>query len=199
MSLSLGPVAARAIHRRPVKLGKRLLMRASVIPYFDSVGVARTVMVVWPASPRIAFLRLAPDLVQVPWLSAVKIAAAFDQARDVDAEEAASLTAGCWHWDPWWVLEAKRFAHHPAVPVLKATNCADRFRQPVRECYFARDLTHLVSVDVKGVVGRVPYTPDLLPEIPAPASPARRHRGWRLDPFWLRKPRRHCDAGRIVL
>ena len=188
MSLSL-PVSARHLHRRPTRLRQTTLMRASLFPFFDAGGLVRTLMLVWPPSPRIVFLQQMPDLVRVPWLSTVKVAAELEPGSDTDAARAAQLTAGCWHYDPWWVLRAKRFANHPAVPVLKATNCAERFRLPVKECYFARDLSHLVSVDLAGHTTRQVFTPELLPERTV-AQPEVRQREWRLDPFWLRKPRR---------
>ncbi len=193
MSHSPPSVSARHLHRRPARLRRTTLIRASLFPFFDTLGSVKTLMLVRPPAPYIVFFQLVPDLVRVPWLSAVKIASALEPKSDVDAEQAANLTDGCWHYDPWWVLKAKRFAGHPAVPVLKATNCAGRFRFPVKECYFARDLSRLLSVDLEGYTTRQPFSPELLPERISPVGEKRR-RHWQLDPFWLRKTGRRVSG-----
>ncbi len=190
------PVEARRLHSRPVRLRDGVtLVEASVFPYFDSEGVVTSLMLVWPASPSILMLELEPGLVRVPWFGPVEIGADFAELRDADAARARTLAGGLWHWDPWWVLRAARYAGHTAVPVLKATNCVDLFPEGVGGCYFARDLTRVVGFARTGAMraemkidgSLMSFLPEGGSEGPQPASGASPTE-WRLDPFWLHQP-----------
>lgn len=188
-----GPVAARQLHRRRVRLRDTALERATLFPFFDREGQVSALMLVWPASPRIVLVE-HPGLFSVPLLGDVRMRAGRQALVGVDAGQAAAMTAGSWHYDPWWLLREARFRGHPAVPVLKATNCVERFTEPVSACYFSRDLASLQTLDVEDSDSEaqvsVPFTADRLPERSAKdpyRSPAK---GWRLDPFWQRESAR---------
>ena len=192
--MSFLPVAARSLHQQRVRLRDEVLERASFFPFFDPEGKTRALMLVWPPERPIVILPYQPGLVRIRWWGDVELRADFAALRDVDAGAVAAV--GLWHYDPWWVLREECFRSHPAVPVLKATNCAGVFLKPVYGCYFNRDLSRLIGVAAQGkdasglaIVDRtfVRFKPDLLPtrRSPVPASAAA---GWRLDPTW-----RHRD------
>jgi hypothetical protein len=171
-----------------VRLCDAELEDASLFPFFDDQGAADALMLVWPESRTIAVLELRSGLVEVPMWGAAALDVDFAALRDLDARGAARLAAGRWHYDPWWVLREPRFRGHPAVPALKATNCAGRLRKPFRQLYFEHDLSSIyrLTVDYQGFLA---FSPDLLPARPDPypeSSPAAT--GWRLDPVW-----RHPD------
>lgn len=122
-------VDAGSLHRRTVVLyrqgshGEELtvgrLEKASLFPYFDGRGTVRTVMLVWPASPWIAFL--GPERIEIGTFGSIRLRAELTELRDVEPREL-EQAAQLWHVDPWWVLAESRFYGHPAVPALKATN-----------------------------------------------------------------------------
>ncbi len=190
------PVEARRLHGRPVRLRDgTTLVEASVFPYFDSTGTVTSLMLVWPASPSILMLEMAPGRVRVPWFGPIEIDVDLARLADADATRATTLAGGFWHWDPWWVLKAARYTGQTPVPVLKATNCVHRLPEGVAGCYCARDLTRVVGFARKGALrAEVQIDASLMDSLPASgserpklaldASPA----GWRLDPFWLRQP-----------
>ncbi len=188
---SFVPVPARRLHGRPVRLrDATTLVEASLFPFFDSEGLVRSLMLVWPASPSILILTIEPGRVRVPWFGPVEIDADFAEQRNADAARARTLAGGLWHWDPWWALKAARYQGHTAVPVLKATNCVDLFPERTAECFFARDLTRVVGFARRTQAG-VKIDSKLMdvlsarvPEAPVPGAPAA---GWRLDPFWQRQ------------
>lgn len=187
-----GPVAARQLHRRRVRLRDRLLLQASLFPFFDGEGRVKASMLVWPDSESIVLLPHRPRLFRVPLLSDVTLRSDHQALVDTNAERATEITAGCWHYDPWWLLREPRFHGHSAVPVLKATNCVQRFVDPVRACYFSRDLSRLeaLGLEEKGSTDStlVPFEPAHLPERPATVPLQRRRAAsWRLDPFWQRR------------
>lgn len=190
------PVEARRLHGRPVRLrDATALVEASLFPFFDSDGLVTSLMLVWPAASSILMLEMEPGRVRVPWFGPIEIDADFAEQGDADAARARTLAGGLWHWDPWWVLRAARYAGHPAVPVLKATNCVDRLPEGVAGCYFARDLTQVMGFARRGalraevqidatLMDSLPASGSERPKAVAGASPA----GWRLDPFWQRQP-----------
>lgn len=186
------PVSARRLHTRPVRLRDAVLEEASLFPFFDAAGDVRSLMLVSPASSSILLLEAEADLARVPWLGPVELGADLAEHRDSDAGHAEALAGGLWHYDPWWALKASRYEGHPAVPVLKATNCVDLFPKPVVACYFARDLTRVVGFARKGHSGAeidrtlLDYLPVLVPPEAEP-SPGPSPTGWTLDPFWQRR------------
>jgi hypothetical protein len=177
-----------------VRLRDTVLEQASLFPFFDPRGQVQALMLVWPAASDILILEYRPDLVRLRWWGRIEVRSELAALRNVDGH-AATAFAGLWHYDPWWVLRAPRFASHSAVPVLKATNCAGRFRTPVLGCHFSRDLSRLEGVTVKsktisgvGALERsyARFTPELLPRRREPAPPYPGRREWELNPFWLR-------------
>lgn len=217
--MSLFPVAARSLHRRRVRLRDFVLERASVFPFFDREGRTRALMLVWPPARPIVVLEypsVGPpwgersELAKVRWWGEIQLDVEFAGLRDtsvaglrnIDANRAASVAGvppeagkwGTWHYDPWWVLREPCFAGHPAVPALKATNCAGAFLKPIYGCFFSRDLSRFVGVTTKsrnhsGLSALDytyrPFSPELLPE-DRPRVRPRQPSGWSLDPFWLR-------------
>ncbi len=195
--MSFLPVAARSLHLRRVRLRDFVLERASVFPFFDRQGRVTALMLVWPPARQIVVLELQPGLAQVGFWGDVELRVDFASLRDVCADrvDAAASAARLWHYDPWWVLRADRFSGHPAVPDLKATNCAGAFLKPVYGCFFSRDLSRLVGVTTRSRthsgLSALDFTyrlfsPELLPEKPRPVRPPRSSKEWTLDPFWLR-------------
>ncbi len=200
--MSLFPVAARSLHQRRVRLRDFVLEGASLFPFFDREGRTRALMLVWPPARPIVVLDfpsgdLSPgersDLVRVRWWGEIQLGVDFAALRNIDAGRAAVAT-GLWHFDPWWVLREACFEGHPAVPVLKATNCAGAFLKPIYGCFFSRDLSRFVGVTTKsrshsGLSALDytyrPFSPQLLPEERPRARPPQSS-GWTLDPFWLR-------------
>ncbi|MCP3956900.1 MAG: hypothetical protein GY719_03510 [bacterium] len=189
------PVAASTLHRRKVHLRDAQLGAASLFPFFDAGGNVDRLMLVWPPSRTIAALEPRPGLVEVTMWDAIEIDADLAALRDLDAQTAAELAAGRWHYDPWWVLRHPRYGGHPAVPALKATNCAERFRLPFRQLFFEHDLSRVARLTTdKMSIARLwrdeqfqAFTPDLLPprQDPRP-EPARAPSTWRLAPIWRR-------------
>ncbi len=202
--MSLFPVAARSLHQRRVRLRDFVLERGSVFPFFDREGRVRALMLVWPPARRIVVLERRSDdplegrsdLARARWWGEIQLDVGFAALRDVrvDAGTVAAV-AGLCHYDPWWVLREACFEGHPAVPALKATNCAGAFLKPVYGCYFSRDLSRLAGVTTKSRSHSGasaldftyrPFSPELLPEKSAPARPPRSPAAWTPDPFWLR-------------
>ncbi len=191
------PVTARALHRRRIRLRDYLLERASLFPFFDREGRVQSLMLVWPPAPEIVMLPYEPGLFRIRWWDEIELRASFASLRDLGAIETIGAVAAVWlwHYDPWWVLRAACYDNHPAVPALKATNCAGGFLKPVYGCVFSSDLSRLIRVTTRSgsasglaAVDRtsIAFTPDLLPDDPSIGRPVKAVREWTLDPFWLR-------------
>ncbi len=202
------PAAARSLHNRRVRLHDFVIERASLFPFFDREGEVRSLMLVWPPSRKIVMLDHRSDLARVRFWGEIQLCASYASLRDVCDERADGAVGSTWlwHYDPWWVLRADRFHDHPAVPALKATNCAGGFLKPVYGCYFSRDLSRLVGVTTKArthtglsaldTTYRV-FSPELLPEkssLAGPPRPPRPAKEWTLEPFWLRQNWRRSPA-----
>lgn len=196
------PVSARWLHRRRIRLRDGSLKRASLFPFFDGLGDVQALMLVAPPAPEIFVLEKV-DRVRTRFWAGVELDLELAELRD--AGDRVGPLARLWHFDPWWVLREACFEGHPAVPILKATNCADAFSKRVTDCYFNRDLSRLTGVMARGSnrsflsaldQNLVEFTPDLLPERPAAVPPATPpSKDWILDPFWLRRSWRHPASG----
>ena len=78
-------------------------------------------------------------------------------------EEAAQL----WHFDPWWVLDDRRFRNHPGLAALKSTNVRG-VRAEIDDLVYDRELGRIKRVSIHGETGRASqdWGADLLPESP---------------------------------
>ena len=114
-------VTPNMLHRRRVRLHDMTLEGASLFPFFDDTGRIRHYMLVWPASPWIVAFRHRANAIRFRFFWPIEIDKSMAALSDLGRERATVLGA-LWHWDPWWVLAHPRFATHPAVPALKATN-----------------------------------------------------------------------------
>ena len=177
------PIGARSLHRRKVRLQDAELEGASLFPFFDAGGAVAWLMLVWPGASTIAAMEL--QSVVVPMWGAVEIDAEVAGILDLDAERATELAASRWHYDPWWLLREPRYRGHPAVPALKASNCAGRFERPIRQLYFKHDLLAVATL-TENHQEFFAFKPELLPPR-EDLRPAPTLSGWRLDPVWLQK------------
>ncbi len=195
-----------ALYCRSLQLRGRRLEKASLFPFFDRQGATRLLMLTTQDSGRIALIghhaglftrrRFRPSRLDVDF-------GALTNATESEHDRLADL----WHFDPWWELGEARYAGHPAVPALKATNIPghDKTWQTV------------VFDDTLGIVRRVTlgtteadpdrdeegseasqrYTPRLLKRAEAARfeatddgwstthrAPTGWFKPWRLQPFW---------------
>lgn len=193
---SLLPLPASHLHRRRVRLVDATLEEASLFPLFDGDGEVHALMMVWPASSVIALVEYDRELIEAPWwFGPIRLDLTRSVLRNADASHArAEAVAHLWHYDPWWVLEHRRFADHAAVPALKSTNAPGQFRQEVTELYYRRDLSRVgwVALDGKGDEMPARFMSELLPERPPPVGfrpAAARRGGWRLKAELARRLR----------
>jgi len=118
----------------------------------------------------------------------IRIVAATSDVRAVSGEAGARV-GGLWHYDPWWVLDERRYARHPDVPVLKATNCAGRLRPGVKMLHYRGNLSRISMVTVRTArsIGLEPWQSAFLPNRetrPTPQWPAFIDLTWQLNPVW---------------
>ena len=189
------PVSATRLHECDVRLGELIIREASLFPFFDRSGRVCFVMLVRPASPALEVLEYQPERFRVPLFGLIEI----DDdggARSLNPRRLESISS-LWHFDPWWVLQASRYADHPGLRALIATNAVSRFVSPVVECYYVRDLSRVGWIHGKRgrhSSGYEAFGPEILPQThPSAAAvgphPATAATGWRLDPIWM-----HTDA-----
>ena len=190
------PVSAKSLHRRQVRIGDDVFENASLLPFFDSRGQVRQVLVLRPDSSQIQLLRWRAGDFVVPLWSSVRVTGESIWLRPVSDDRLDEL-ADLWHYDPRWLLNASRYRKHWALEYLKATNCADRFTGDVKALWYRRDLSQLTWVEVKSFseFNLQRWRSDLLPQRPDAAAPRRRVTGaWRLDPAWRRWPPAHQNV-----
>lgn len=181
-------VPARRLRGRALRASDGMIRGASLLPFFDRQGRVQRVMVLVAGSPRIRLLAWRPDLLRATWFGPIPMAAAICEARPISGPLDFRLH-GLWHYDPWWMLDDEAYARHPAVPALKAANCAGRLRPDVKMLHFRRDLARvsLVTTSKRGNVSLQRWRADLLPAAQARPMPADRVPGltpWQLDPIW---------------
>jgi hypothetical protein len=184
------PISARRLRHCTLRMKDRRLRGAAVCPFFDRTGRVSHLMILPPDGNRIHFVPWLPDDWLVPLFGPVKLRRLPNELPDIGSE-ATSIDVSLVHYDPWWLLDAPRYAHHGARAQLKATNCVGRLTKVVRMVYFHRDLSRATWVVIRRSRSRtemIPWRADLL--LP-PREPQERQRRatpgeiWQLDPIWL--------------
>ena len=206
--MNLLPVSARRLCHRRLRGQGSLTRDACLFPFFDRAGGVAQVMLLTADSDRICLVRWRPRLFRVPAWGPICLREALPAFPEITAENLKSVET-LWHYDPWWMLDNDRYAGHRAVPILKATNCADQLRRGHRivMAYFRRDLARLtwVAARDRGSVRLRSWQGEFLPAGPrkettpvsamaADAQPlgmarTRAHGSapvWRLAPIWSR-------------
>lgn len=118
-------VSQKALHGKTFHLPDGRLTEASVFPLFLRSGRVELLMVTDAASGLITLVDWRAGLFARALLGPRRLDLPLSQRRttvadgdDLDAERLDRL----WHFDPWWELDENRYAAHPLVPALKATN-----------------------------------------------------------------------------
>jgi hypothetical protein len=179
------PVSSRSLRKRTLQGNAGRLSRAALFPLFDQSGQVRQVMVVAPDSSRLLFFDPGEAAPIVPLWGTIRFRRQFSWRADDDLSGAEPL----WHFDPDWMLRDSRFESSEMAPLIRATNCAGKFKQRIKFVYFRRDLMRVRWVTNRSSDGwqLIRYNPDLLP--PPPSQPRRarkRPAGWTLSPFWMK-------------
>jgi len=182
------PVSARRLCRRALRTQDCVIPAAWLLPFFDRAGSVQAIMLLTSESGDICLLPWRPGLINVPVWGPISLAGHGTSIRAIADEQFKKIEL-LWHFDPWWVLAADRYAAHRAVGPLKATNCAGRLRRKVKMVYYRRDLSRLSSVRIRTRNGIEieSWKRDLLlasKVAPAPAPIERAPPAWRLDPIW---------------
>ena len=183
------PIPARSLHRRKVRIGDDVFDDVSLFPFFNQAGQVKHVLVLRDDTSQICLMRWRPGDFAVPLWSAVKVTGESAWLPPL-SEDGLEELAGLWHYDPWWVLNARRYRKLWAVDELKATNCVHKLTVDVKTLWFRRDLSRSNWVEVRShsEYNLQRWKARLLPDPPASAD----HRGrqgaatWRFDPVWAR-------------
>ena len=190
MFLGMG---ARRLHKRRVQFADGEVATVSLFPFFTREGSIEQVLGADWDTGALWTTTAHADLLRTRWWGPHELFKTRSGLRDVGDGDA---LAHLWHFDPWWVLRQDRFASHPAVPVLKATNCVPALGGRRAHLTYRRDLTRLAWAFHKSGNSQVwsRWSADLLPS-ESPARVAQRHRSasaavWTLDPPWAALTRR---------
>ena len=182
-------VSARSLHRRTVRIGDDVFENVSLFPFFNPAGRVRHVLILRDDTSQICLMRWRAGDFAVPLWSAVKVTGESAWLPPL-SEDGLKELEGLWHYDPWWVLNARRYRKLWAVDELKATNCVNRFAADMKALWFRRDLSRLSWVEVRShsEFNLQRWRPSLLPERPSVGgqSKDRPEVTWRFDPVWAR-------------
>jgi hypothetical protein len=141
-----GRISAEDLYRRPMRMGRDVShpSEASFFPFFDAAGEVQWLMLTLPGDAEIYFVR--PQAVAVGSQTAEPVLLEKEPTSWTDLTAEARVEIGdLWHFDPWWALTAPRYADHPALAALKATNCVAQLDLPASDVQFSRDLDRLVA------------------------------------------------------
>lgn len=187
------PIWQSKIHDRQMFMDGERHAGTSVFPLFDDAGMTHLLMVTTGDSPDIGLLDYRPGLLQRLVFRPPRLARC-DLALRPTKETLEGLD-GLWHVDPWWALTDPRYAGHPLVPKLKATNISG-YDHRWRDAGFDRHLRRIrvVQLGTGAEATHKWFKPPLLggakvARARATAhqrSSATSHANWRLRPFWQR-------------
>ena len=113
----------RLLHRRLVHDGMRL-DKATLFPMFHNSGAVEDVLVVDAHSAELYLIPLTYCSVRAGRWGPVVVNGSLEALTRHSVERIEDL----WHFDPWWLLAEKRFDALEVTPLLKATNCVEKFR-----------------------------------------------------------------------
>lgn len=188
------PVSARRLCHRDLQAADGLVRDVCLFPFFDLSGHVRHVMLLTAEPTLIQVLPWQKGLFRVPMWAPIRSSASFAGLRPITRADADLLRA-LWHFDPWWMLDEPAYASHWAVPILKATNCADELAQKhhIRMVYFRRHLSRLSGIIIR-TKSKLQYTgwkavyqPVKQPTpVHEPSQAVHEKPRWRLDPMWTR-------------
>jgi hypothetical protein len=167
--------------------------KASIFPYFDASGEVKQLMVLLPDLKTAAVIPFEKGLASVSLMGAVRMS--MDSAEIGSHSNFTSQQIDhLYHYDPNWHLSHERFADYWAKDLIKQTNCADHFKENVRQLIFSSDLSAVKCFVMKSRLVNLfrPVPPEILLESlhPTPSEtgdlskPAKRE--WRLYPIWKR-------------
>ncbi len=180
-----------SLHDIRLQLVDQRIEQTSLFPFFDREGSIRALMLISQDSGDIALVPYRPGLFLHRLFRPSRLdlrRADLRNSRFRDAHRLARL----WHFDPWWVLADKRYAHHSAVPTLRATNIVG-FDKPFDRIWFDSVLSRaLLVASGRGEATKVKrFSPGLLDKAEgkrsrsiSQATAEKSSSEWRLRPFW---------------
>jgi len=185
-------VGQHSLHDSPVQLLDQRLDNASLFPFFDAEGVTRSLMLTHRNSSDIFLVPYRPGVFGRRLFGPNRISLQRSDLRNSRFEDA-ELVAPLWHFDPWWELAEERYADHPAVPTLRATNIVG-FEESLRRIWFDSGLSQarLVAIGAGESRRLKGFSPGLLDEAKrkrvattsAQAASGKSRSEWKLRPFW---------------
>jgi len=185
-------VRAERLHRCTLQFEDESLEHATLFPFFKRGGEVERLLVIDPWEGTAWVLPFEPNLMSVPFFERrVKIRTALGALRQLNEDEADKLSE-LWHFDPWWLLDEEPFDVQPTTPLLKKTNCVDRFAIDNPGLGFRRDLSKVVWLFGGSPRQRnfIRWKPTLLPRRRSRAKESTSqvgHSSWILDPVWQRR------------
>ena len=178
-------VRASQLHQRTLVCRDLAIQEATLFPFFDDQGATEHVLIVEARSSDLRTFRLHDSRVWIPGRGKVRLDVSIRPLEEHVVEQLAPL----WHYDPWWLLTDERFASEAAVPILKQTNCVDRFEQEPADLVFSACLSGVRKVKFARPSEEYQtklFCPDMLPprEFAQSEDRGATTPGWHLDPFW---------------
>jgi hypothetical protein len=177
---------ASRLHSRELILGQTRIATATLFPFFDCNGLVEQVMIVDADSSDLLSFRVDEMRVRVPLWGPIRMDGSVVRLDEYMIDHFAPL----WHFDPWCLLQDKRFADQAIIPVLTATNCAEAFLdQRPSDLLFNQRLSQLRKVQFPAPAESYQHRPfgaEMLPSREAASldvaekSPT----GWQLIPIW---------------
>jgi hypothetical protein len=177
------PISAKRFARRKVVMLDGTIPKATLLPFFNAEGKTQAVLLVDPQSTDLKMF-WEPSRIAVPWWGAIRVDDYPEEVTEDDLEELARL----WHFDMWRLLADKPYADNELTETLKATNSVGQWRAPVKNLWYAGDLSRVRWVTVKGSDSDSiqAFSTEALPETRPllKTKSASRQSGWELIPFW---------------
>jgi hypothetical protein len=188
------PVSSHRLRGRELRLEPGLAGEScTLLPFFDSGGVVRRVMVVTAGTSELRFFAPSEAVVRIPLWGPIQLATSSPALRVLEYEDLDPLKS-LWHYDPWWLLTSPGEPQNDRARLLKQTNCVGRFDPAagtVQRLLYARDLTRVAWLvcTSAGSTSWKRFRSKLLPqreEVPSKEPRGSRKFGWQLAPFWSR-------------
>jgi len=132
----------KTLHLQKIWFRNEPVEGTSIYPLFDKNTQVKQLMVILPGIDDIYIVPWNPGLVNFGFWGTRRLMLSLGELRTHNCFNSASFRA-LHHYDPWWILDKRRFWRYRDFEQLRQTNCANKFTQRIMTACFNSDLSKL--------------------------------------------------------
>ena len=187
---------AKTLHRQKIWFRDEPVERTSIMPLFDQDSQVKQLIIILPEIDDIYIVPWNPRLVKLGFWGSKQLRLDLAELKSYSRFNSSSFSC-LYHYDPWWVLERRRFWRYRDLEQLRLTNCANKFEEGVMAVCFSRDLSELSKFMIEHGALNFSYRSAKLKEMTWRSGLSRSKSGsnrrrindritsqWYLDPDW---------------